>query len=209
MKYKHIVFDVDGTLLDTAETSLKCLQRVFMEVLGVEYPMEELRTLFGIPCAEIAQMYKCPDVEYTVRTWQRYDHEAKSTVQLFDGIREVLDKIYDTDFILGVVTSRSRPEVKEQMPMFSLDKYFETSICSDDTDRRKPYPDPLLKYLELTGASADEVLYIGDSRHDMECAKAAGIDGALAGWGSMTLEIEEAAYVFAKPEEVLTFLEVE
>ena len=208
MKYKHIVFDVDGTLLDTAETSLKCLQRVFVEVLGVEYPMEELRPLFGIPCAEIAQMYHCPDVEYTVKTWQRYDHEAKSSVLLFDGIREVLDRLYDTDYILGVVTSRSRPEVEQQMPMFKLDKYFKTSICSDDTDRRKPYPDPLLKYMELTGASADEVLYIGDSKHDMECAKAAGIAGALAGWGSMSFEIEEAAYVFAKPEEILTFLEV-
>ena len=208
MKYKHIVFDVDGTLLDTAETSLRCLQRVFVEVLGVEYPMEELRPLFGIPCAEIAEMYKCPDVEYNVKTWQRYDHEAKSSVQLFPGIREVLDKLYDTDYVLGVVTSRSRPEVEQQMPMFQLDKYFETSICSDDTARRKPFPDPLLKYLELTGAGADEVLYIGDSKHDMECAKAAGIDGALAGWGSMTLDLKEAAYVFEKPENVLAFLEV-
>lgn len=208
MKYKHIVFDVDGTLLDTAETALRCLQKVFTEVLGVEYPMEELRPLFGIPCAEIAEMYHCPDVEYVVKTWQQYDHEAKNTVLFFDGIREMLDELYDTDCILGIVTSRCRQEIEQQLPMFELDQYFRTAICSDDTDRRKPFPDPLLKYLERTGANADEVLYIGDSRHDMECAMKAGIDGALAGWGSMTMKIEEAVYVFERPEDVIAFLDM-
>lgn len=207
MRYKHIVFDVDGTLLDTAQTSLTCLQRVFWEVLHREVPMEELQPLFGIPCKEIAQMYQVPDVDDVVARWQKYDREEKTKVSLFPGVREVLEKLSQRNLILGIVTSRSRQEIEEQIPFFHLESYFEVFISSDDTDRRKPFPDPLLKYMEITGGKKDEILYIGDSKHDMECAWAAGIDGGLAGWGAVLTENNHAKYCFREPMDVLHVLE--
>lgn len=207
MKYKHIVFDVDGTLLDTAETSLTCLQRVLLEVLHREIPMEELRPLFGIPCKEIAQMYQVPNVDEVVERWQKYDREEKTKVSLFSGIRELLERLSQMGYVLGIVTSRSRKEIDEQIPFFHLESYFKVSISSDDTERRKPFPDPLLKYIELTGAKPEEILYIGDSEHDMECARAAGIDGGLAGWGSNLSEEYNVKYYFKESMDVLHLLQ--
>lgn len=210
MRYKHIVFDLDGTLLDTAETALSCLQRTLNEVLGKKIPMSELRPLFGIPCHEIAQMYHVPDVEYTVKQWQEYDRQEKGNVKPFEGVIELLDLLKEQGYMLGLVTSRSRKEINEQLPMFSMENYFSTIIGSDDTVLRKPFPDPLLKYIEISKIGKEKVLYIGDSRHDMECANAAGIDCGLALWGFISGdEHPEATYYFSQPSNIVDVLSEE
>ena len=66
MKYKHIVFDVDGTLVDTAQTALTCLQRVLYEETGRQIDLETLYPLFGIPCLELAIQFGTPDPERAV-----------------------------------------------------------------------------------------------------------------------------------------------
>ena len=84
---------------------------------------------------------------------------------------------------------------------------FSVSVCSDDTERRKPFPEPLLKYLELSGAKSTEVLYIGDSEHDMACAKAAGVDCGLAMWGrSYAKKNPSADFYFVSPEEITNLI---
>ena len=148
MKYKHIVFDLDGTLLDTAQTALTCLQKVLEEVLDRTVPMTELEDLFGIPCLEIAEMYKVPDPEFVVSKWQEYDAKEKVNVKPFDGVLELLRALDDHGYKLGLVTSRTQREIAQQLPMFEMNGLFGAIVGSDDTDRRKPYPDPLEKYMQ-------------------------------------------------------------
>lgn len=204
MKYKHIVFDLDGTLLDTAETALSCLQKVLNEVLNRQVPMAELEELFGIPCLEIAQMYKVPDPEYVVAKWQKYDASEKVNVKPFPGVTELLDALLNRGYKLGLVTSRTQREIAQQLPMFSMDGVFGQIVGSDDTQRRKPYPDPLLEYMRCAQAEAADVLYIGDSVHDMQCAKSAGADFGYAGWGRLAVDNDpKFDYYFSDPSLVL------
>ncbi|MBQ4088370.1 MAG: HAD hydrolase-like protein, partial [Clostridia bacterium] len=74
-------------------------------------------------------------------------------------------------------------------------------VCADHTEKHKPEPEPLLKYMELTGAKPDEVLYIGDSKYDEMCAHAAGVDFALATWGATDLTLP-AEWKPAEPMEI-------
>lgn len=207
MKYKHIVFDVDGTLVDTAQTALTCLQRVLYEETGRQIDLETLYPLFGIPCLELAIQFGTPDPARAVLKWQEYDRQQLKNVRLFSGITQMLDVLHRTGCTLGIVTSRCRREIQEQLQAFHLEPFFSVSVCSDDTERRKPFPEPLLKYLELSGAKSTEVLYIGDSEHDMACAKAVGVDCGLAMWGrSYAKKNPSADFYFVSPEEITNLI---
>lgn len=207
MKYRHFVFDLDGTLLDTAQTALSCLQRVLQEVLGRSIAMKELEGLFGIPCLEIAQMYHVPDPEYVVSKWQEYDAKEKINVRPFRGVVELLQTLLNNGYKLGLVTSRTQREIAQQLPMFAMDGMFGVIVGSDDTKRRKPYPDPLEKYMQQAQAVPEEVLYIGDSIHDMMCAKSAGADFGYAGWGALAVDNDpKFDYYFPDPTNVLDIL---
>ncbi|MEI3525434.1 MAG: HAD-IA family hydrolase [Eubacteriales bacterium] len=83
--------------------------------------------------------------------------------------------------------------------------YFETVITSSDTEKGKPAPDPMLAYLEKTGAAKEEVLYFGDTCYDMECARSAGVDQALVLWGCLRPEGIESTYQVEKVEDILSF----
>ena len=101
MKYKHIVFDVDGTLVDTAQTALTCLQRVLYEETGRQIDLETLYPLFGIPCLELAIQFGTPDPARAVLKWQEYDRQQLKNVRLFSGITQMLDVLHRTGCRLG------------------------------------------------------------------------------------------------------------
>lgn len=207
MKYKHIVFDLDGTLLDTAQTALTCLQRVLNEALEREVPMKELEDLFGIPCYEIAQIYKVADPDYVVSKWQEYDAQEKIHVKPFPGVIELMKDLLSRGHKLGLVTSRTQKEIAMQLAMFGMEGLFSVIVGSDDTLRRKPYPDPLEKYMQQANASSNDVLYIGDSLHDMQCASAAGAAFGYAGWGTLAVDNDSKFdYYFNSPADVLDII---
>ena len=87
---------------------------------------------------------------------------------------------------------------------FRIDGYLKTIICADDADEHKPVPAPLIKYMELANCNKNELLYIGDSAYDMECAMRVGSDFTLTGWG--TSKQLNAPISFAAPHEVLKWL---
>ena len=138
MKYKHIVFDVDGTLADTAKTAMESVQKMILELTGKDVPLEELLPLFGMPSVDINIMYGVPDPEYGVKVWQQYDHELQDQVELFPGIIEMLDRLHKKGYKMGVVTSRDQAEIAQQLPHYGIDQYFDVRIGVDMTEKGKP-----------------------------------------------------------------------
>jgi FMN phosphatase YigB (HAD superfamily) len=84
----------------------------------------------------------------------------------FEGVEEMLPRLREMGFKLGVVTSRSRFEFNYDPCLSQWKDLFETVITSDDSERHKPFPDPLLAYLSHSGAVADECIYFGDTEYD-------------------------------------------
>ena len=96
----------------------------------------------------------------------------------------MLETISELKLGIGIVTSKTHEEFRSDFQKFDISSYFETVVCADDTLQHKPEPDPLLKYMEWTKCQANELLYIGDSIYDMQCAKHANVNFGLAKWGA-------------------------
>ena len=209
MKYRYIAYDIDGTLLNTAPADLAGLQEVLREELGKERPIAALTGALGIPSRDILRVYGAPegDVDRLARLWMERMHDHFECVDVFPGTREALEALRARGVRLGVVTSKNSEEYAQDFVPFALETYFDTIVIADDTALHKPHAEPLLKFLERLGAKREEALYIGDSTYDRDCARAAGVDFALAVWGSFEPEMEGVQRRLARPEDVLALLE--
>ena len=206
MKYEHIVFDVDGTLVDTEYAVLHSLQDTIKTLTGNVTPLEELTFSMGITGDDTLKQLGFQDIPAALEIWFRYLYGYDDTVGLFHGIADTLDTLSQKGCRLGVVTSRIREDFEKEFRRFPIRQYFDIVVCADDTEEHKPTAAPLLKYMELSGADRSQVLYVGDSRYDRECARNAGTDFALAGWGSHLTDIDPE-YRPAEPTELIAIAE--
>lgn len=204
MKYKHIVFDVDGTLMDTEKAVLCSLQEVLVEVMGKKFPMEELTFALGITGEDALKRLGIKDIPVALHRWEDILRQYADTVSVYEGVTELVEELSGIGCSLGIVTSRVRKEFDNDIGGFGIGRYFTTIVCADDTKEHKPAAEPLLKYIELAGASRQEVLYIGDSVYDSKCAENAGVDFALAVWGSHR-ETIRADYYLREPMELMQY----
>ncbi len=210
MRYKHIVFDIDGTLIDTEYAVLHSLQDTLIAVTGINREIKELTFALGIPGKNALKKLNVPESSFSIilGDWEKCMCKYSNTVCIFQGISDLLKTLLQSGYELGIVTSKTREEFKQDFEPFDISSYFATIICADDTVEHKPEPDPLFKYMEVSDAGNNEMLYIGDSAYDRECAKSAVVDFALAGWGSRSREIQ-ADYYLEKPDDLLSILGTE
>ncbi len=205
MHYTHIAFDVDGTLVDTEYAVLHSLQDTIGTLTGQKPPLEELTFALGITGEDALKRLAVSDIPGTLALWIDYLRQYDDTTALFQGMEETLSALSQKGCRLGVVTSRVRDEFEKEFKRFPVRHYFDTVVCADDTEEHKPTAAPLLKYMELSGSSRSQILYVGDSRYDRECARNAGVDFALAGWGSHLKDCD-AAYCLSTPTELTAII---
>ncbi len=189
-KYKHLLFDVDGTLVDSYDVNNACM----LEMLKLYSPerqvtTDELNTIFGIPGLDALRMLGASDeqIPEMLQQWEALIRTHAQEFKLFPHVIPVLELLKERGFHMALVTSRSRDcnmggPLGKVLPE-PVRPFMERVICADDTKRPKPYPDPLLLYMEQTGARREEILFIGDAATDLQAARSAGVDFALALWG--------------------------
>lgn len=205
MKYKQIVFDIDGTLLNNEYAVLQSFAEALKITEGKDYTHDELRFCLGITGETALKKMGVQDVAGTLRIWIERLSAYENTVRIFEGIEETLCALSNAGYKMGIVTSKTRGEFEKVFRKYPIAGYFKTAVCAEDTTEHKPQPGPLLKYMELSGTKAEELLYIGDSRYDGGCAKGAGIDFALAVWGCADKTVE-AQYYLSQPQKLLAVL---
>lgn len=205
MKFKHIVFDVDGTLIDSETTVLKSLQKTLKEE-GIKKSLEELKFALGIPGRDALLILKINDLERVEEKWMKNVTIYADEITLFDGVKQVIQELKSKNFKLGIITSKTKEEYNIDFIKFDIHSYFDLVICADDTIKHKPDGEPMEKYIEITGASKEEIIYIGDSIYDMQCSKNAGVNSALALWGAHNPEKIESNYKLKHPKDILDII---
>ncbi|WP_343348835.1 HAD family hydrolase [Terrisporobacter petrolearius] len=205
MKYTHIVFDVDGTLIDSEKAVLKSLQKTIKEE-GVNKSLDDLKFALGIPGKDALSILGIEDLEGVEEKWNENLLKYSDEMILFEGIKQVIQALKCKKLNLGIITSKTRKEYETDFLKFGLNSYFQFVICADDTTKHKPDKEPMEKYIEITKASKEETIYVGDSIYDMQCSKGAGVDFALALWGANETEKIKPTYKLKAPKSILDII---
>jgi HAD superfamily hydrolase (TIGR01549 family) len=206
--FKVIIFDIDGTLIDTFTPSLISLQQALFDTTGKSYTKDELVFHFGIPVEETLDQLKIDkekqkgiEDKINENFYKMGDHN-----KFFDGVKEVIEELDKKGIFMGIVTSQMREEYDTGLKNSDVSKHFKLVICADDTIKHKPYPDPLDAFIQKTGYDKKEVIYIGDTNYDKMSAWSANITFGLACWGTMDKTII-ADYYFKEPKDILKILQ--
>ncbi len=209
-KYKHVLFDLDGTVFDTEYAYTSALLAVLKEVNpDTEETYESLTRFMGTTAEDTKRELKInfSDKRLSDLWFEHLDRYADS-IHIFDGILPVLNHLKNSGIHLGIITSRSKEFMEHANELASplptvLAPYFDISVAASDVKRPKPYPDSIELYMQMTGAGRDEILFIGDTMSDYECARACSVDFGLAVWGSRIERSLRCAHYFMNPWEII------
>ncbi len=178
MKFKLLIFDWDGTLMDSEARIVDCV-RAAVDDLGLDCPSNDaICNIIGLGLREaIDTLFPGADDElhHNVVTRYRYHflggNETPSS--LFDGAREVIETLAKQDYLLAVATGKGRQGLDQVLEATALGEYFHITRCADETFS-KPHPEMLEQILDRLGVEPHEALMIGDTEYDLEMASNAG-----------------------------------
>ncbi|HEV8659704.1 MAG TPA: HAD family hydrolase [Thermoanaerobaculia bacterium] len=171
---RAVLFDWDGTLADTCESSYRAYARLFAD-LGIPFNREVFAQTYSPNWHHTYRCVGLPEERWTEADARWIDHFAKETTALVKGAREALEALAKRDVIRGIVTSGTRRRILGELKNLGVDHHFAHVVCGDDGHRRKPDPEALSKCLEHLGVAAEESAYIGDSAEDVMMARGAGV----------------------------------
>ena len=210
MQYTHFVFDIDNTLINTTDAVLHGLQKALRDITGQHWDISRLLPVLGIPGLEAFERLgiHSPDQIFRIYPrWEQYELEYQYTAYLYEGIIPLLDFLKKKGCSLGIITSKTMNQYTCSFLPFQISGYFQTVITADDTVRHKPDPEPMYEYMERTGVCPRQILYIGDSIYDMQCASRAGVDSCLALWGCHCPDDISSTHRFEDPAAIIRWLE--
>ncbi|TGY41889.1 HAD family hydrolase [Clostridium sartagoforme] len=202
-KYKCMLFDLDGTVLNTERMNMIPLQRLIKEELGLEINYNDLLKYKAYAGIKTLEELGFKDIERSYSKWVKYVNEFEEGATLFDGFEEVFEELNNRNIICGIVSAKTRDQYEIDFIQKGLDKYVKCEVLADDTELHKPHPDPLLKAAEILNISPSDCLYIGDTIFDYKASKAAGMDFGLALWGADFTEGINADYDLKEPKDLL------
>ena len=207
-----ILFDFDGTVINTNDVVIDAWQHTYKHYLGHEMPVEHIEKTFGEPLM-LSMAREFPGVPATESAGiyrQRQAEKAEELVNLFPGVIEMLEAVKAAGYKTCVVTSRTRETTLYYMNQFGIAHYFDDLVSCDDTTIHKPNPEPALLGLEKVNAKAEESVMVGDSPYDMGCGSNAGTKTVLVEWRAKgnddKLKDCQVDFVIAKPMDLLEVL---
>jgi len=211
VRFPVVLFDLDGTVVDSGAIILASMRHATREVLGIEFRDEELLGAVGGPGLEAQMAVLAPDrVEELVQVYRAHNEPLHDELEACAGMAEVLVRLKEEGRRLGIVTAKRRSTVELAFARVPLAHLFETVVGGDETERHKPDPEPLLVAAARLRAAPRECAYVGDSPFDMRAARAAGMHGIAVTWGRIhgraTLEEERPDAIADSAEELLAQL---
>jgi pyrophosphatase PpaX len=186
MRYPTVLFDLDGTLIDSGEIILSSFRHATQTVLEREIPDEVLAAAVG--GSNIYEQMRAFDeerAEELVRVYREHNEPLHDDLVAFEGIERVLERLKSEGRQLGIVTAKRRRTVDLAFAILPLERFFDAVVTAEQTQFHKPHPEPVLTALERLGSEPAEAAFVGDSPFDMGAGKAAGVFTVAVSWGKI------------------------
>lgn len=211
-KYEAVVFDWDGTVMDSTHSIVAAIQSACTDL---DLPVPDARqAAWVIGLSLESALYHCvPDLTAAQlpRFLKRYRHhflELDRSIALFDGIVDVLQLVRQRDGMLAVATGKSRAGLDRVLERVQLGDMFHATRCADETES-KPSPVMLLEIFEELQLDPGQVLMVGDTTHDVDMASNAGVDSMAVTYGAhdvATLEASQPTVMVSSVAEMQSWL---
>lgn len=182
MSIRTILFDLDGTLIDTNELINASFQHTF-DHYNLTFTPEEILEFNGPPLIETFQNINPDNADNMIATYRDHNLAAHdSYVTAFPEVVETIEELKKRQIKLGIVTTKMTKSVNMGLTLTGLDRFFDTIITLDDVTYAKPHAEPVLKAMEELEADPATTLMVGDNHHDIESGKNAGVQTAGVAW---------------------------
>ena len=211
MRYPTVLFDLDGTLVDSGAIILASFRHAAKTVLDRDVEDEQIAAVVGGSNLYDQMAVLDPSrVDELVHVYREHNRPLHDELQAFDGVKELMATLSEQGRKLGIVTAKGRATVDLAFAVIDLEAYFAAVVTADMTERHKPDPQPVLKALELLGSEPSEAAFVGDSPFDVGAGKAAGVFTVAVSWGNIhppeTLLAAGADVLVHSPQELLDVL---
>ena len=209
-----VLFDFDGTVMDTTGVILASWQLTFRTFRGEEADENMLFETFGEPL-ELTMRKFFPDIpqEEALAVYQGYQRDNfLDEIRIFPGMREAIKSIRDSGRKTALVTSRLARTTHEGLKAYDLYPLFDAVFTVEDCEEHKPAPGPALNAMKALGSRPENTMMLGDTRFDIQCATNAGVKAVLVGW-TVALDPEDLPEdvrpdaVLERPEDLLSLAE--
>ena len=210
MPFPIFLFDLDGTLIDSVELILRSYRHTLRTHRGIEPPDELWLQGLGTPIrAQLRVWSEDPaEIEAMAQTYVTYNlAHHDDLVRPYDGVVSAVQRLEQRGKRLGLVTSKVRSTALRGLKLAGIEAPFSVIVGADEVQNPKPHPEPVRVALERFGAAPGDAVFIGDSRHDMVCGRAAGVATAAVLWGPFDrdhLEDLKPDYWLETPDDLET-----
>lgn len=200
MHCKGILFDLDGTLLDTAALIFQSVQYAMRLHCNKEADPDVVRAYFGKPLRELLALIAPGKVEEAVKTYRQYNlRHHDQLARAFPGVSEVLAELHRQQVPMAVVTSKFEELALRGLRLSGLEPYFSAIVTQEQCQQHKPHPEPVQRGVAALGLAPADCLMVGDSPFDIISGRAAGCQTAAVCW----TEVGWQAVAEAKPDYIL------
>jgi pyrophosphatase PpaX len=206
-RFPVVLFDLDGTVVDSGAIILASMRHATRAVLGIEASDAELMQAVGGPGLEAQMAAFAPDrVDELVRVYRAHNEPLHDELEACEGMEDVIVRLHADGTRLGIVTAKRRSTVELAFKRLRVHHLFETVVGGDETERHKPEPEPLLLAARRLGVDPIDCAYVGDSPFDIRAAKAARMYAVAVTWGRIhdrgRLEAEQPSVIVDTAEEL-------
>jgi len=186
MRFPVVLFDLDGTIVDSGWMILASYRHATQTVLGREYPDEVLMARVGAGhLEEQMREFDAEKATELARAYREFYAPLHSELQAFPGMLDLLERLDGEGRKLGVVSAKRHDIVQLAFDVLGFGERMDVVVGSDEAPRGKPYPDQILVALERLAADPDGTAYVGDAPFDVAAAKAAGVHAIGVTWGGI------------------------
>lgn len=169
-----ILFDFDGTLVDSAEASFRCYQRTFA-AFGIEFDRGRYAQTYSPDWLRTYTAVGLPQSSWKAANALWLEHYSCEIAPMIDGVDGVLKAFRSAGLLQGIVTSGTRHRVIRDLEALGIRDLFKVLVCAEDAREKKPHPEALMLALDQIATSTDQAVYIGDSPEDIHMARDAGV----------------------------------
>jgi pyrophosphatase PpaX len=186
VRFPIVLFDLDGTIVDSGWIILASYRHATTTVLGRDYPDDVLLARVG--AGDLEEQMREFDAERSdelARAYREFYAPLHSELQAFPGMLELLHRLDEEGRTLGIVSAKRHDIVQLALDALGFGDTLDIVVGSDEAPRGKPHPDQILLALNRLGADPDQTAYVGDAPFDVAAAKAAGVHAVGVTWGGI------------------------